>query len=82
MQDAEQHDSTAGPELEVPAYGCEDHFQELDTVEHSWECIAELLRGHHTEDILCDVGMPIIHRGTQSNSVPSQDHLLYPAISL
>jgi hypothetical protein len=29
-----------GPELEVPGYGCEDHFLELDTVEHSWECIA------------------------------------------
>ena len=52
-----------GPELEVPAYGCEDHFQELDTAEHSWECIAELLRGSYTNDILCDVGMPIIHRG-------------------
>lgn len=52
-----------GPELEVPAYGCEDHFQELDTAEHSWECIAELLQGSYTNDILCDVGMPIIHRG-------------------
>lgn len=29
-----------GPELELPGYGCEDHFQELDTVEHCWECIA------------------------------------------
>ena len=53
----------AGPELELPAYGCEDHFQELDTVEHSWECVAQLLRGGHTTDILCDVGMPVIHRG-------------------
>ena len=52
-----------GPELELPAYGCEDHFQELDTVEHSWECVAQLLRGGHTTDILCDVGMPVIHRG-------------------
>jgi len=25
-----------GPELELPGYGCEDHFLELDTVEHSW----------------------------------------------
>ena len=32
-----------GPELELPGYGCEDHFQELDTVEHCWECIAGLL---------------------------------------
>ena len=29
-----------GPELEVPGYGCEDHFLEQDTIEHSWECIA------------------------------------------
>ena len=25
-----------GPELEIPGYGCEDHFMEHDTVEHSW----------------------------------------------
>lgn len=25
--------------MEVPGYGCEDHFSELDTIEHSWECI-------------------------------------------
>lgn len=29
-----------GPELEVCGYGCEDHFNELDTVEHSWEVLA------------------------------------------
>ena len=34
-----------GPELEIPGYGCEDHFQEMDTVEHSWECLTELLTG-------------------------------------
>ncbi len=70
MLNAEQraHDIAAGPELEVPAYGCEDHFQELDTAEHSWECIAELLRGNHTHDILCDIGMPVIHRGIRCSS--------------
>jgi NAD+ synthase (glutamine-hydrolysing) len=52
-----------GPELEVPGYGCEDHFLELDTVEHSWEALAELLRGGHTRGLLCDVGMPVVHRG-------------------
>eukprot|EP00887_Chlorella_sp_A99_P004869 scaffold4.g4869.t1 len=41
-----------GPELEVPGYGCEDHFSEPDTVDHSWECVAELLRGGHTEGIV------------------------------
>jgi len=25
-----------GPELEIPGYGCEDHFLELDTVNHSY----------------------------------------------
>ena len=29
--------SQVGPELEIPGYGCEDHFFELDTVDHSWE---------------------------------------------
>jgi NAD+ synthase (glutamine-hydrolysing) len=24
-----------GPELEIPGYGCEDHFLELDTINHS-----------------------------------------------
>jgi hypothetical protein len=28
-----------GPELEIPGYGCEDHFNENDTVEHCWECL-------------------------------------------
>ena len=28
--------SQVGPELEVPGYGCEDHFMEQDTVDHSW----------------------------------------------
>ena len=32
-----------GPELEIPGYGCEDHFLELDTVEHSWQVLGEIL---------------------------------------
>ncbi len=28
-----------GPELEICGYGCEDHFNENDTEEHSWECL-------------------------------------------
>jgi NAD+ synthase (glutamine-hydrolysing) len=27
-----------GPELEIPGYGCEDHFYEIDTYIHSWDC--------------------------------------------
>ncbi|GAX84189.1 hypothetical protein CEUSTIGMA_g11612.t1 [Chlamydomonas eustigma] len=56
-----------GPELEVPGYGCEDHFFELDTVQHSWECVAELLKDETTHGILCDVGLPVIHRGVLYN---------------
>lgn len=28
-----------GPELEVSGYMCEDHFNEYDTVIHSWQVI-------------------------------------------
>ena len=31
------------------------------------ECIAELLRGGHTDGIVCDVGMPVMHRGVRYN---------------
>ena len=51
-----------GPELEVPGYGCEDHFLELDTVNHSWEMLADILSTDATNDILCSIGMPVIHR--------------------
>ena len=52
-----------GPELELPGYGCEDHFLELDTTEHSWECLADLLNGDETDEIVCDLGMPVIQEG-------------------
>ena len=32
-----------GPELEIPGYGCEDHFLELDTVNHSYVLLSFLL---------------------------------------
>lgn len=56
-----------GPELEIPGYGCEDHFSELDTIEHSWECIAELIAGGYTDGIVVDVGAPVVHRGVYYN---------------
>jgi len=56
-----------GPELELPGYGCEDHFLEVDTVEHSWECLNELLGDDTTDGILCDIGMPVIHGGVRYN---------------
>ncbi|KAF6262108.1 glutamine-dependent NAD(+) synthetase with GAT domain-containing protein [Scenedesmus sp. NREL 46B-D3] len=56
-----------GPELEVCGYGCEDHFYELDTVDHCWEVVQELLCSDATNDLLVDVGMPVIHRGVLYN---------------
>ena len=56
-----------GPELEIPGYGCEDHFSETDTVEHSWEVLIELLKDAHCYGIVCDIGMPVIHRGVRYN---------------
>lgn len=62
-----------GPELEITGYGCEDHFLELDTVNHSWEVLAEILDYKYPEgknlldDILCDIGMPVLHNGILYN---------------
>ena len=57
-----------GPELEVSGYGCEDHFFELDTVHHSWQTIAEILKDKDlTRDILCDIGMPLHFKNTLYN---------------
>ncbi|MCP4357567.1 MAG: NAD(+) synthase [Chloroflexi bacterium] len=56
-----------GPELEIPGYGCEDAFLEGDTIRHSWEVLAEILESDLTEGILCDIGMPVMHRGVRYN---------------
>ncbi|MEW5302061.1 MAG: hypothetical protein WDW36_004871 [Sanguina aurantia] len=69
IRDAKAQGATyrVGPELEVCGYGCEDHFLELDTVEHCWEALAEILSGDVTDGIVCDIGMPVIHRGVLYN---------------
>ena len=56
-----------GPELEITGYGCEDHFFEQDTFRHSWQSLAMLLRTDVTDGILCDIGMPVMHRGVRYN---------------
>ena len=58
-----------GPELEISGYGCEDHFLEEDTIRHSWEVLYEILidKNNYTEKMLCDFGMPIIHKGVIYN---------------
>jgi NAD+ synthase (glutamine-hydrolysing) len=54
-----------GPELEISGYGCEDHFLENDTFQHSWDCMAEILSNQNIHDILCDIGMPIMHKNVR-----------------
>ncbi|KAJ2311343.1 glutamine-dependent NAD(+) synthetase [Coemansia sp. Cherry 401B] len=56
-----------GPELEIPGYGCYDHFLERDTVQHSWDVLARLLEDRSLDDILIDTGMPVLHRDTRYN---------------
>ncbi|XP_074307630.1 glutamine-dependent NAD(+) synthetase-like [Silene latifolia] len=56
-----------GPELEITGYGCEDHFLELDTINHAWECLKELLVGDWTDGILCSFGMPILSNSVRYN---------------
>ena len=56
-----------GPELEITGYGCEDHFLEQDTFTHAWESLSKLLASDATDGILCDIGMPVMHRNVSYN---------------
>eukprot|EP00924_Labyrinthula_sp_SR-Ha-C_P001212 maker-scaffold_7-snap-gene-17.31-mRNA-1 protein AED:0.02 eAED:0.03 QI:0/0.5/0.4/1/1/1/5/515/747 len=57
-----------GPELEISGYGCEDHFLELDTFNHSLEILADFLQDSElTYDIVCDIGLPLLHKGLSYN---------------
>ncbi|KAK7912854.1 hypothetical protein WMY93_013065 [Mugilogobius chulae] len=56
-----------GPELEICGYGCADHYYESDTLLHSFEVLRKLLESPVTQDIVCDVGMPIMHHNVRYN---------------
>ncbi|KAM9302411.1 glutamine-dependent NAD(+) synthetase isoform 1-T1 [Gastrophryne carolinensis] len=56
-----------GPELEICGYGCSDHFFESDTILHSFQVLAKLLESPVTSDIICDVGMPVMHKNVRYN---------------
>ena len=56
-----------GPELEVPGYSCEDHFLEDDTTRHSYEVLAQILASGVTNEILCAIGIPVVHEGVRYN---------------
>jgi hypothetical protein len=55
-----------GPELEISGYSCEDHFLEIDTYMHCDQSLAVLLESDLTDDILCDVGCPILHNNVSN----------------
>uniref|UniRef100_A0A3P9HSF1 Glutamine-dependent NAD(+) synthetase n=1 Tax=Oryzias latipes TaxID=8090 RepID=A0A3P9HSF1_ORYLA len=56
-----------GPELEICGYGCADHFYESDTLLHSFQALKVLLESAVTQDIICDVGMPVMHHNVRYN---------------
>ena len=56
-----------GPELEITGYSCEDHFLEEDTLQHSWESLACIISGGYTYGIICDIGMPVMHKSVRYN---------------
>ncbi|ODN01891.1 putative glutamine-dependent NAD(+) synthetase [Orchesella cincta] len=64
---AERSRFRCGPELEICGYNCQDHFYERDTQTHSWEVLVDLLKDVNCQDILIDVGMPVMHNGVNYN---------------
>ena len=56
-----------GPELEISGYSCGDHFLEADTYTHSYGVLARLIKSKMCTDIICDVGLPVLHAGHNYN---------------
>ena len=49
-----------GPELEICGYGCNDHFLEPDTIQHSFEVLADIIKNDANRDIVVDIGMQVL----------------------
>ncbi|GAA5917344.1 hypothetical protein JCM8208_000995 [Rhodotorula glutinis] len=56
-----------GPELEITAYGCQDHFLEGDTHLHAWQVLVKILECDDGLDMIVDVGMPVVHKNVIYN---------------
>ncbi|PAV65352.1 hypothetical protein WR25_24648 [Diploscapter pachys] len=57
-----------GPELEIPGYGCADHYHEQDTEIHSWENLRILTHeSKQWPSMLIVTGMPVRHRSLMYN---------------
>ncbi|KAJ5721565.1 uncharacterized protein N7483_009499 [Penicillium malachiteum] len=57
-----------GPELEIPGYGCLDHFLETEVYEHSWDSLYSILTDETLHGIMIDVGLPLLHRNCRYNA--------------
>ncbi|GAA6035581.1 hypothetical protein JCM8097_004912 [Rhodosporidiobolus ruineniae] len=57
-----------GPELEITGYGCQDHFLEGDTHLHSWQVLRHIIQCDDAQDMLVDVGMPVVHKNVNYNA--------------
>jgi len=57
-----------GPELEIPGYGCLDHFLETEVYEHSWDSLFSILTDPDLHGIIIDVGLPVLHRNCRYNA--------------
>lgn len=57
-----------GSELEISGYGCGDHFAEYDTIYHSWDIIKDILKSGITEQIVCELGTPVLHKAALYNA--------------
>ncbi|KAJ6095687.1 hypothetical protein N7486_006433 [Penicillium sp. IBT 16267x] len=57
-----------GPELEIPGYGCLDHFLETEVYEHSWDALYSILTDDSLHGIIIDVGLPLLHRNCRYNA--------------
>jgi hypothetical protein len=59
------------PELPQPrsGYGCNDHFHEPDTFEHSIEALIEIIAAANVSNpaMVVDVGLPYIHANVRYN---------------
>ena len=51
--------------MELCGYGCNDHFFEIDTVNHCFQVLGILLESEECWGIIGDVGMPLIHNGVR-----------------
>jgi len=56
-----------GPELEITGYSCQDHFLELDLYDAAWSSLRDIIDHEDSQDLLLDLGMPVLHRSCYFN---------------